>query len=303
MQESRLFKLLYYLLSKGKATAPELAEKFEVSVRTIYRDIDALSSAGIPIYAVSGKGGGISLLEDFVMNKTVFSEEEQSQILLALQSMSAASADMEAIHLKLSAMFQSADSNWIQVDFSRWGNTQTDQNKFTILKAAILNRQLLSFHYYNTSGSCSDRQVKPAKLTYKANAWYLQAYCMEKKDFRIFKINRMDEIRLLDETFTDFLSPPPVESSAQEAHYPLIRLLFRKEAAYRVYDEFDHTCIEQDENGDLIASCHMPEDAWLYGYLLSFCGYADVLEPKHIRKKLAEMTAQMNLIYSKDFKT
>lgn len=76
MQESRLFRILYYLLDKGQATAPELAEKFEVSVRTIYRDIDAMSSAGIPIYVTTGRNGGIRFLDGHILDKTFFSSGE-----------------------------------------------------------------------------------------------------------------------------------------------------------------------------------------------------------------------------------
>ena len=130
MQESRLFRILYYLLDKGHATAPELAEKFEVSVRTIYRDVDAISSAGIPIYVTTGRNGGIQFLDDYVLNKSFFSDSEKLEILSSLQSLSAVQyPEVDTILNKLGAIFQTSLTDWIDVDFSRWGSVAESENK------------------------------------------------------------------------------------------------------------------------------------------------------------------------------
>ena len=121
MRESRLFRIVYYLLQNGKATAPELAQKFEVSIRTIYRDIDAISSTGIPIYATQGKGGGIFILNDYTLDKSLLSEQEQEQMLTALQGMTATTGkNANELLTKLSGLFQIKSANWIEVDFSDW---------------------------------------------------------------------------------------------------------------------------------------------------------------------------------------
>ena len=123
VQESRLFKIVYYLLDKGQATATELAEKFEVSVRTIYRDIDALSGAGVPVYTETGRNGGIHLMKNFVLDKALLSEEERQEILTALQSINITPNISGSQTLqKLSAIFNLSSENWLEVDFSRWGN-------------------------------------------------------------------------------------------------------------------------------------------------------------------------------------
>lgn len=130
IQESRLFKIIYYLLDKDQATATELAEKFEVSVRTIYRDIDALSGAGIPLYTEPGRNGGIRLMKEFVLDKAVLSEEEKQEILIALQSINTTkNISSNKTLQKLSALFHLASEDWLEVDFSRWGNKGTDNNK------------------------------------------------------------------------------------------------------------------------------------------------------------------------------
>lgn len=130
MQESRLFRIVYYLLDKGRATAPELAEHFEVSVRTIYRDIDTLGGAGIPIYAETGRNGGIYLMKGFVLDKAVLSDEEKQEILLAMQSLSIAQNNDEIIR-KLSAIFNLNTDNWLEIDFSRWGTPHSDNKNLS----------------------------------------------------------------------------------------------------------------------------------------------------------------------------
>lgn len=300
MQESRLFKIIYYLLERGKATAPELAERFEVSVRTIYRDIDALSAAGIPIFSTQGKGGGVSLLEGYVMDKTIISGEEQQQIITALRSISGVSGDMDGLLLKLGALFRHTNTNWIEVDFTRWGSSKADQTKFNLIKEAVIHKRVLAFHYFGSYGDSRDRKVKPARLVNKSSAWYLQAYCMDKKDYRVFKLNRIQDVKQLDESFEELLQPPPIDSGAPDARYPSVKLRFKAAAAYRVYDEFEHSGIELQTNGDLIVSQNLPVDAWLYGYLLSFCGNVDVIEPEYLKRGLSETIEQMRRHYSGD---
>ena len=190
MQESRLFKILYHLLDKGQATAPELAEKFEVSPRTIYRDIDALSSAGIPVYAEAGRNGGIHLMNDFVLDKAVLSEEEKQEILTALQSINSTKTSSRQTLQKLSAVFNINSENWLEVDFSRWGNSGTDNEKFELLKSAVIGQKCVKITYANSYGTIRERIIQPLKMSYKSMSWYLKAYCMEKQDYRIFKIGR-----------------------------------------------------------------------------------------------------------------
>lgn len=296
MQESRLFKIVYYLLDKGQATAPELAEKFEVSVRTIYRDIDALSGAGIPVYAETGRNGGIHLMNDFVLDKAVLSEEERQEILTALQSINTAQNRMGSRTLqKLSAIFQLHSENWLEVDFSRWGNKNTDTEKFESLKTAVICRKKLKIQYAGSQGNISERIVLPLKLVYKSKAWYLKAFCTVRQNLRKFKLNRILDYEILSESFQDCNFEQPPDTFGQE--YDLITLRFPREMAYRVYDEFDKTQVQIQENGDLIVSAQMPVDAWLTGFLLSFGTQVDIISPIHLKEILAE---EAKLIYEKN---
>ncbi len=296
MQQSRLFQIVYYLLEKGQATAPELAEMFEVSVRTIYRDLDVLSGAGIPVYAEAGRNGGIRLMHDFVLDKAVLSQEEKQEILTALQSINVTRNISESPTLqKLSAMFRMGSENWLLVDFSRWGNEESDKEKFERLKSAVIHRRAVKIDYAGSGGEVRSRIVHPYKLVYKAKAWYLYGFCTVRQEMRTFKLNRILETEILREEFQR--RDLPDVPGASDGEYPEITLRFPGEMAYRVYDEFDKTRVQKQENGDLVVCVRMPEDAWLTGFLLSFGTQVDILSPAHLREKVAK---QAKLIYEKN---
>lgn len=292
MQIHRLFEIVYILLNRKIVTARDLAEHFEVSSRTILRDIDILSSAGIPVYTIQGKGGGISIMENYVLNRSLLSEDEQSKILLALQGLNAApQVGADKLLKKLEALFNKADANWIEVDFSRWGQGPEDNEKFERLKKAILNHKGISFDYIGSNGDRSSRRVYPLKLVFKSKAWYLQAYCTDRQDYRIFKINRMFHIYSLDEEFKKLhYSIPPIED-AKKIHdsLVLVELVFAPHVAYRIYDEFDDSVIERGDDGFFRVAAKVPEDNWLYSFLLSFGKDISVVAPEHIKLHLEKL--------------
>ena len=295
MQESRLFKIVYYLLDKGQATASELAEKFEVSVRTIYRDIDALSGAGIPVYAEAGRNGGIHLMNGFVLDKVVLSEEEKQEILAALQSINPVNnIGINQTLQKLSAIFNISTENWLEVDFSRWGNKGTGNKKFELLKSAVIHQKCVKITYANSYGIINERIVQPLKMLYKSMSWYLKAYCTGKQDYRIFKLARIIDLEVLTESFCKSSFPELDETLSHT--YNTIVLRFPKNMSYRIYDEFDKTQVSKERNGDLTVSVEMPEDEWLIGYLLSFGTQVDIIEPAYLKAIVAE---QAQKIYEK----
>ena len=274
---NRLFEIVYILLQKKKTTAKELADRFEVSTRTIYRDIETLSTANIPIYASKGKDGGIGLLDEYVLNKTILSEEEQNQILFALQGMKKVKGqDEKDILEKLSILFNKKINDWIKIDFSNWGNIQ--EERFDIIKSAILNKQLVQFIYYNSNGEESKRIVEPLQIWFKDKSWYLISYCKLKQDYRIFKIARIKEVKMLQEHFEREL---PKEEEKEKHNFKMIELELEinKAMTYRVYDEFESKEITKKQDGNFIIKVKYPENEWVYGYILSFGEYAKVLNP------------------------
>jgi predicted DNA-binding transcriptional regulator YafY len=277
---NRLFEILYILLQKKKVTAKELAEKFEVSTRTIYRDIEALSSANIPIYMSKGKDGGIGILEEYVLNKSILSEEEQNQILFALQSLEKMNGNSEKDILeKMSTIFNKKVTDWIKIDFSNWSPSK--ENAFQIIKSAILNKQLIEFTYYNSTGEKSLRIVEPLQIWFKDKSWYLISYCRLKKDYRFFKLTRMKEVKLLEEHFQREM--PEQNEEEKEIKNIILELEISKEMAFRVYDEFDNDEITKKEDGDFIVKVEFPENEWVYSFILSFGEYVKVISPEYAK--------------------
>ena len=282
MQESRLFKIIYYLMENGKSTAPELAEKLEVSIRTIYRDIDIISSVGVPIYVTTGRNGGIQIDDSFVLDRLILSDKEKEDIITALKSVSIVDDHNSDTLSKLSAIFNTKNEDWLEVDFSRWGNKAQDNTMFQKLKEAIISRKMICIVYANTRGEVIERVICPLKMAYKAKNWYIKSFCMNKSDFRIFKLTRIIQARDMEKNFSPMEFPQ--EKKEMKVNYENVILRFPQRMAYRIYDEFEVDEIHQDDNGDFIICAPMPIDEWLIGYLLSFGSKVCIIEPKYLKK-------------------
>ena len=292
MQVNRLFEIIYILLNKESVTAKELAAQFCVSTRTIYRDIDTLSLAGIPVYTEKGKGGGISLLPDFVLNKSILSEREQNEILAALHGLSHVKTDeTKSVLNRLSTIFNKTAANWLEVDFSDWSYAN---DFFADFKVAILERRIVTFDYYNTYGEKTFRRVEPMQLWFKSRAWYVKAFCLTKMDMRLYKLTRVKNLIVTNEYFSvrnlfsnehdnAAINSLALEQSPKNERMDItIKLRIAPEMTYRVFDEFEEGMVEKQTDGSFIITVTYPEDNWVYGYILSFGEYAEVLEPKHL---------------------
>jgi len=289
MQINRLFEIVYILLDKKKITARELSEYFEVSQRTIYRDMDILGQAGIPIYTTKGKGGGISILPEFVLNKSILSDTEQNEIISALQSLNALSgAPLDSVLDKMGILFNKTNTNWIDVDFSHWGSDEKEREKFELIKNGILAKKVLGFDYYSSYGEKSTRFIEPLKLIFKGQSWYLYGYCRLKGDGRIFKITRIRSLSGTDEQFEREI-PENIWKETDGGYIEkMITLVLKFDAAmaYRLYDEFSIDEITANSDGSFTVKTDRPESDWIYGYLMSFGEHVEVLEPLSIKKEI-----------------
>jgi putative transcriptional regulator len=296
MQINRLFEMLHMMLNKKNITAKELSEYFEVSVRTVYRDIETLASAGIPVYSLRGKNGGIRLLEGYTLNKSLISQDEQNEIMYALQSLKAANyPESEETLKKLSLIFNKSSDNWIEVDFSRYGSD--DNVLFENIKQAILKKLIIRFTYFNSRGEKSYRAADPLKILFKEKAWYLFAYCHNKKDIRQFKINRIKELILTEEHFDKSMEDFEINDEKEAVKRVKVIVEIDKSQAYRVYDEFSEENINKMKDGNFEVIMENPESEWVYGYLLSFGEYLKVKEPERIKKNLFEKIEKMRENY------
>lgn len=297
MQSGRLFEIVYLLLERGQMTARELAARFEVSERTIYRDIETLSMSGVPVYSAKGRHGGIRLMEGFVLERSLLSESQQEDILLALQSLGAAQyGDMSRVLSQLGALFHKETFDWLQVDFSPWGSGPQSKQAFEQLKKAVAGRQVIEFDYCASNGRRTHRQVEGLQLRFKDKGWYLWGFCRRRQEPRLFRVTRIRNLRLLGETFER--RPPEQEPEQQQpAGMICLRLLVSRELAYRVYDEFDETSVRENPDGSFEVRAYLPQDGWVYGYVLSFGPYAEVLGPPEVRAGVAALLREMGKIY------
>ena len=298
MQIDRLFQIVLILLNKKTITAKKLSEHFNVSIRTIYRDIEALSFAGIPIYSLRGKNGGIRLLESYILDKSLLSSKEQNEILYALESLKASNyPDVDEVLKKLNLIFNKSSDYWIEIEFSRYGSN--DNTLFNNIKKAILNSQAVKFTYFNTNGETPQRTVNPLKIWFKEKAWYLFAYCQKKNEIRQFKINRIKNLTLTNEYFKRRSINYNINSNDNDISKKIVKIIVEvdKSQAYRVYDEFSEENISKAENGNFKIIMENYENEWLYGYLLSFGEYLKIIAPERIKNILSHKIEQMRKNY------
>lgn len=287
MQINRLFEMVYLLLNQESITAGALAKRFEISTRTIYRDVELLSAAGIPVYMTKGKGGGIALLPGFVLNKTVLTDSEKADILAALHAVDVVSLKQTNTAIqKLSSLFGSQNANWFEVDFSDWVDAGQEAQLFGLLKTTILQKQRITFAYYSKQHR-TVRTVEPLKLCFKGQNWYLYGYCMLRREDRLFKLRRIKELQVLQQTFTR-TAPAKLFGQDRVFQDELVTLTLRlpKEMAYRVYDEFAQH--EQQPDGSFLVQLTMPQGEWVYRYLATFGEHCEVLAPPQVRSQIKQ---------------
>lgn len=298
MQINRLFEIIYILLDRSTVTAKELSEHFEVSIRTIYRDIECLSGAGIPVFMTKGKGGGISLLPDFILNKTVLTEKEKGHILSSLKALKSVNlTEDDTVIKKMGSFLGNQNSDWIEINFSSWSNEIKDKEKINMIKESVLNKYLISFSYFSSKGECTIRLVEPLKLCFKGQNWYVYGYCREREDYRFFKLIRMKELKVLDEIFHR-IAPEEIFSNVSKTYKlePItLKLKISSQMAHRVYDEFEEVNFLED--GSFLVKIQFPNEIWVYDYILSFGEFCEVLEPAVIRQKLSEKLKSMLSYY------
>lgn len=290
---SRLFYIMHYLTLHNKVKATELAEQLEVSVRTIYRDIDTLSSLGFPVYAQSGRDGGIRLLGTHQLSATFVDDDEQDQIILALQNLAA--TDLKTVTPlvnKLSSLFNKEVEPWIDIDFSTWGREDEAAAIGCITKAKN-QKKCIIFSYTNGKGKQTTREVMPNKLIFKQNAWYLAGYCCVRNTTRLFKLRRMADLILsendIDEAYL-------IKDYQPEFSKIYIEFKIRTDLLYRIQEDLVDFQLEKSTDYTKVKTWQVA-GTWLTTYLLSFGAAVEVLKPLELKEKIKEEVKKINQIY------
>ncbi len=300
MKIDRLIGILSELLRKDTVTAPELARRFEVSRRTINRDIENLCRAGIPVSTRQGAGGGISIMEGYRIDRTLLTSRDMQMILAGLRSLDSVSGNnyyswlMEKLQPGSSDFITGRDS--VLIDLSSWYKDVLAP-KIEAIQAAIDGKRLLTFHYYGPKGE-SSRCIETYYLVFKWSSWYVWGWCRAREDFRLFKLNRMEQLEVSAEEFEGREVPLP--DLGEERVFPggiPVKALFEPEAKWRLVEEYGPYCFEEQPDGKLLFHGEYTNRENLFHWLLAFGDKVRLLEPEDMREELLKTAEAMAAIY------
>ena len=300
MKIDRLIGILSILLQEEKTTAPELAEKFEVSRRTINRDIEDLCKAGIPIRTAQGTGGGISIMDGYCIDRTILTSKDMQMILAGLRGLDSVSGKryygqlMEKIQTGSSEFISGRDS--MLIDLSSWHKGSLAP-KIEVIQNAIENRHIIQFMYYAPSGE-SNRRVEPYYLVFQWSSWYVWGWCLERKDYRLFKLNRMDCVVETDRGF--LRRDVPMPDLSNEKIFPggiKVKALFTPNMKWRLVEEFGPNCFTETDDGRLLFSADYTDMENLVTWLMTFGAKVEVLEPEEVRDIIRRNAEEILKIY------
>ncbi|WP_077296617.1 helix-turn-helix transcriptional regulator [Virgibacillus pantothenticus] len=297
MKVSRLVSIIMILLDKERIGAQELANMFEVSTRTIYRDIDAINMAGIPIRSTSGVGGGFEIMKNYKIDRNVFSTTDISTILTGLSSLSNMIQSDELVNaLAKVKSFIPVDrvdeiklkTDQIHIDLSQWIGYRNVQPYLEIIKIALQENKLLSFEYADRHGNKTEREAEAHQIVLKGNHWYFQGYCYKRNDFRLFKLARISNLKLEKIFFTprDYQKPILDFTDSLATIQIKIKLRIHKSVMDRALDYCMYEHFSPDGDEYYIVTFPFIENEYYYNILLSFGDKCECLEPLHIRTEL-----------------
>ncbi|SEW30381.1 helix-turn-helix transcriptional regulator [[Clostridium] fimetarium] len=308
MKVDRLVSIIMILLDKKRIGAQELADMFEVSPRTIYRDIDTINMAGIPVRSTSGVGGGFEIMQKYKIDRKVFSTADLSAILMGLSSLSNMIRGDELVNaLAKVKSFIPADrakdielkANQIYIDLSPWMGNRNIQSYLEMIKTALQESKLLSFEYADRHGNKTTRTAEPYQLVLKSSHWYWQGYCHKRNDFRLFKLSRMSNLQIQAEFFTprDYQKPQLDFTDILATLQTPIKLRIHKSVMDRVLDYCSYEQFSPD--GDEHYNVNFPfiENEYYYSILFSFGDKCECLEPLHIRTEMKRRIHDIATIY------
>ena len=310
MKVDRLVSIIMILLDKKRIGAQELADMFEVSPRTIYRDIDAICMAGIPIRSTSGVGGGFEIMPQYKIDKNVFSTADLSALLMGLSGLSNIVRGEELIHtLAKVKSFIPAErakdievkANQICIDLSPWMGNRNIQPYLATIQTALQERRLLTFTYTDRHGNQTVRTAEPYQLVLKSSHWYFQGYCYKRNDFRLFRLSRILSLHMEEDTFVprDYQKPQLDIDDIVATMQKTIILRIHKSIMDRVLDYCPYEQFSPYDDAHFIVHFPFIENDYYYDMLLSFGNKCECLGPAHIREQLKHRILDLAALYDK----
>ncbi len=300
MKIDRLIGILSILLQQEKVTAPFLAEKFEVSRRTINRDIEHLCKAGIPLVTTQGQNGGISIMEGYCIDRMLFTSSEMQSILIGLKGLDSVAGTNRYRQLmeKLSAGQSSilASNRHIMIDLSSWYKS-TLAPKIEMIQDAIEQHKRIRFTYYAPRGE-SKREIEPYILIFQWASWYVWGYCIKREDYRLFKLNRMLEVEHTKESYEP-RQTPSFELSGKNI-FPTtieIKALFEPDMKWRLIEEYGVDSFKEEEDGNLLFTFAFADKENVFSWLLSFGDKVELIEPGCLRQEFSELVGKIQEKY------
>ncbi len=297
MKIDRLIGIVMLLLQQDKVTAPELAERFEVSRRTINRDIEDICKAGIPLVTTQGFGGGISIEEQYKINKTFLTQEEMLTISAGLKGMDSVSKTSCFVGLmdKLRSGSEKAVADEIiMVDLSAHGHDPLIE-KIAEIKKAILERHVIFFRYYYGKGDCN-RRIEPYRLVFHWSSWYVFGYCTEKRDWRLFKLNRLWELKALEAVYDAREIPKDrldFEKYFETDSSICLKAVFAKSELHRLIEEYGINCYRIQGDGSLYFERDFASYENMREWVFSFGDKVRILEPDKLLKERIEQAKRI----------
>lgn len=309
MKIDRLISIIMLLLEQKKISAAKLAEMFEVTPRTIYRDVETINLAGIPIVTYPGVHGGIGIMEEYKIEKKLFTVSDITALLIGLGSIHSTMSSDEILHamakvksLVSAEQFKEIElkANQIAVDHTPWFGNRNLILNFEEIKKAIIENQIITFKYLDRKGEKSRRKVEPYRLVLKESNWYLQGYCFDRSDFRIFRVSRISSLQILKEAFLprefDYKSMDLIFRTGKEIL--AVKLLIDGSLRDRMLDFCDEEDIESVESGKFIVNFPFVEDDYWYNTILHFGDKCECLGPEHVRLELINRIKKILSVYN-----
>lgn len=293
MKVERLLAIVIKLLNKNRMTAKGLAEEFEVSVRTIQRDIDSINMAGIPIVSYKGSDGGYEILEEYKIRTGLFNDVEHELLLTALNGVYKTYNDKQLkqiieklVSIKANLGFK--HNSPVLLDFGGWGSTEKRTEKVNTIKKSIESNKVISFQYIDINGNCTEREVEPITLILKVNKWYMYSFCTLRSEYRLFKLGRMRNIKIKNQDIEPREHAREYNFYQHDRKMVSVSLKFSHHALNELEDYFEFDDLEFRDDGWIYMTEPLPEDEWVYRMILSLGDQVEVLEPQHIRQIMKE---------------